>query len=238
MPEKIKKIFKNFDREALLASCLGLISLGGCLVALIFANYNLAEIFAVWIYLFLLMATTARMFEFKTEPQKFAETVKSKTELVTQSAKNRRKIFINNRLWPSFGNIFVVIVYLLLFGAELPNQQNYYRFIILFLVLALINIISFVISVKGEKTSRADKSVSFKNRNFSAKLKTSLKNWGKQKNNIFIATINLAVVFIYLSVTGFNLSVNGSYFRFSAFVIILLVINLLAFIDITNERYN
>jgi hypothetical protein len=112
-------------------------------------------------------------------------------------------------------NIFIVVLYLLLFGFTLPNENNYFGFLIFAFIFFLVNFLFF----------------------FGNELKRFFgKKYFIGKNKLVALFINISVLIVYFSIFDFWPSENGSYYKYIAFAFILVIINIIIIIDISNEK--
>ncbi|MFA6410501.1 MAG: hypothetical protein WCW26_02925 [Candidatus Buchananbacteria bacterium] len=214
----------RWDARLLLLPALGALVL--CLDFLIYQYDRLAGLAANYIYYFLLAIVIIQILELKIRPKQFDQDLtkdqfKPSPVLIKKINPKKSKEFMGyNRdsLIITLVNISVVVGYLLIFGTNLPNRQNYHQFVILLVALLLVNSVLF-----------------FEKPNWS-KLNFSLNRFFDNKNNVFLVLINASILGIYWLIFGFDLPFFPGSPRLLALGFFLLIANVVAFFDIANAK--
>lgn len=228
-------IFYKKDEDRILGA-LVLISLSFCILFLFLVADKLAEISAIYVYYFLVLFLAQRLAEARKDPAAFDLTeVKIIPALdITPEIRSGRPADMpvavsvrpkisekKNNTSVTMVNALVIILYLLIFGASWPNQQNYSRFILLAFVLFLVN-----------------SAPLFKN--YMARFFTFIfkKSGVDQKNVFLVCIINSSIIISYFLLYGFSLPNPANYHRFIVLFFILFIINSMVFFDIANDQYS
>ena len=203
------------------------ISLAGCLLALLAENDQLAKEWSAHIYYFLVGLFLVKFLDFKKNYQKLEsanrltnnDQVKLKSIRTHKSKNNKWEIKVYNIL-VTFINLVIIVIYLLIFGTNLPTSVNYWQFILLGGSLLLANSILFF----DISPNRRDH------------FWVRTKSWFQKRNNISVIIINLSLFLIYFLIFGFDFPTHENLIKYLVFIFILLVANVIAIFDLSNEE--
>lgn len=195
-------------------------------LAMILKNYELANILAAYVFYFLIIATVLKINEYRQNPQSFIEpiTYKNKREKAKFKLKFKKRLKTvrrveRNKTALTLVNIGIIITYIILFGASLPNQNNYFRFLVLLIIIVLANAIWPIL-----RRLRQKKIVD----------PQDLLGKVKDREKILIITLNACLVLIYVLISGFNWAIFNIP-RLAIFLFIIASVNFFAFADLSND---
>ncbi len=216
---------------------LALLFLIICIISLLFKNYSLAELMATFIFFSLLATIFLQIVGLKKEPKFFKQA--AKFELKNKKSHDfigyRPKKYFDKKIATAI-NILIVVFYFLIFGSNLPSENNYLGFLSLLLILSAINLILFSSIFKRKPASINQLTEKNKNHYLNFFTEQIMKFFSK-KNNVLITIINLSIVIIYLLLFGFKLGHDSNYSKVAVLGTILLAVNLFIAIDLANEKY-
>ncbi|MFA5021562.1 MAG: hypothetical protein WC508_00565 [Patescibacteria group bacterium] len=219
--------FYQWDSRILLFPAGIFLAVG--LISMVYQQDDLARLAASYIYYFFLAVGVLQIQKLKEPREKFLKANDQIDDLLiplanqANLAKRTKKMFWSynqDGLLISGVNILIICGYLLFFGANWPNQQNYYQFIVLLLILLIVNSYLFF-----EKQDSKTKWLS----------KKAILKFFENRNNVLLLLINVSIISIYLLLFGFTWPRSGNYGRFLGLGFFLLVINVIALLDISNE---
>ncbi len=211
-------IFYRFKFEEIIYFSVIFLLITAVLIILI--QDEMSKVSAAFVYYFVLIG-----FFFKTLGDKEIVMIffkkPSHTSDISQLTKENKKFKIfdkknqfekKNRISTTVMNIFIIGIYLLLFGFNLPDENNYLGFLSFLFILFILNFLSFF---------KSDLRKFFYRKN----------EIHKNNNKFFVLLINISVLIIYYLIFGFS-----GYSKYFVLILILAIINLIIYFDVSNEE--
>jgi hypothetical protein len=215
-------IFLLFGLDVKILDFFALVALAWCVVLFLLRTENAANQALIYFYYLVSMIVILKILEFN-HPDK-AEKSKIGQEMLTMPAENQGSLlnWLKKRtdLLVMALNIFAVIVYLLIFGTNLPNGQNYFQFIGLVIILLTANLVTVML------TKKTTLKIILSNR---------LSRLFEHKNAMYLVLINASISGAYMLIFGFNLPNLSNPIRFWLLICALAITNIVALIDVAND---